>query len=199
MSSSFWTHFRHLSAPAICFVCVIVFVPGLVFAFAAPADAASLPAPAKVCALIVDRGDKVDKWRRDTAAPHPYYCSYGGHIIPADPSGQVVNDGGGDIWMFEYDAVGSRSRVSRLYFKIEMFDSILRKDQIASPLLHRLAAVFAAADAGAVPDSLVEAISSVTTTSVSTSLGVVRTRFTPGNNAAEPYNSASFEVELDAK
>lgn len=164
---------------------------GLVLAFAVPVDAASLPAPAKVCALIVDAGDKVDKWRPGNSAPHAYYCSYGGHIFPDDHDSS-------NVWMFEYDAVGSKSHVHRLYFKIEMFDAILRKEQIAAPLLRRLSAVFAAAKAGALPDTLVEAINGVTTTSVSTNLGLVRTRFTPGTEAGEPYNSASFEVELDA-
>jgi hypothetical protein len=49
-----------------------------------------------------------------------------------------------------------------------------------------------------VPDALVQAINNATTASVPTTLGPARTRLTPSNNAASPYNGAVFELEIDA-
>jgi hypothetical protein len=156
------------------------------------AGAASLPPPAKLCALLTGEGFNIDKWQGPNSN-HLFWCSSSGHIFPSGA------DTGGVVWMAEYDATGStKTHVSRLYFKIEMFDNLLRNDQISAPMLSRISAIFAASSAGDVPGDLVKAIKGITTASVSTKLGVVRTRFTPVENADQPYNGATFEVQLDS-
>jgi hypothetical protein len=98
--------------------------------------------------------------------------------------------------MAEYYAGGlTKESVSRVYFKISISGFELAKAQIAAPILARIKNIFAAANAGAVPDDLVNDINAVTTASVSTALGVVRTRFTPGAN--DKVNGSTFEVQLD--
>jgi len=155
------------------------------------ANAASLPAPAKLCALIANgiMSRNVAKWQR---SDQEYFCASQDMIFPTGPDTEGV------VYMTHYEAAGlTKNRASRFYFKIQTFDSMLRKDQIAAPILSRIKAIFAASNAGAVPGDLVKAVDDVATTSVSTALGVVRTRFTPGSDASMPYNSATFEVQLD--
>jgi hypothetical protein len=155
------------------------------------ANAASLPAPAKLCAIIAKgiTGNNLDTWQPSTN--HEYYCR-GTAVIDF----QLVPYTPGETYMAEYSAGGpTKNRVSRVYFRINISGFQLAKDQVAAPILSRMKNIFAAANAGAVPDDLVNDIDTVTTASVSTALGVVRTRFTPGTN--DKINGSTFEVQLD--
>jgi hypothetical protein len=155
------------------------------------ANAASLPAPATLCALLAgdaNGGFTNTKWRKTDAGG--YWCDSAGHMFPG---------AAGVVYMVDFQAGGpARARAAWFYFHIKMYDSMRRADQIAAPILSRLSAIFAAANAGPVPDDLVQAVNQVATTSLSTPLGAARTRFTPGSRADSPYNGALFEVQLAA-
>ncbi len=154
------------------------------------ANAATLPAPAKLCPLIA-----ATAMEGNTTAPK-WLAS--GKFYSCDSAGMISPGGAGNIFMTEYHAAGTaKAHASRIYIKFKMYDSAPQKDEVAKPILSRITAVFAAAKAGPVPDELVQAINDVATASVSTALGTIRTRYTPGSAADSPNNGAMFEVQLD--
>jgi hypothetical protein len=156
------------------------------------ANAASLADPAKLCALIADANHKNIKWlQSDSSQKYWWFCYGEAHIFPTPEEA-------GTVWMIDYQAAGpTKTRVTTIYFKLKMYDSRLRNDQIAAQIVSRFSAIFAASNAGPVPNDLIQAINQVRTTSVTTTLGTVQTRFTPGS-PDHPNNGATFEVELDA-
>jgi hypothetical protein len=152
------------------------------------AEAATLPPPAKLCAMIAATADEGNQkpavWQKTDGG---YFCRTDGMSAPA----------GGVVFMNTYQATGTKkNRATDLLFHIKMYDSELRKDTIAQLFLPRITAVFAAANAGPVPDALVQAISNVTPATVATTLGTAQTQFAPSSNPASPYNSAQFEFTL---
>jgi hypothetical protein len=152
------------------------------------AEAASLPPPAKLCAMIAATADEGNQkpavWQKTSGG---YFCRTDGMSAPA----------GGVVFMNTYQATGTKkNRAANLLFHIVMYDSMLRKDTISQLFLPRITAVFAAANAGPVPDALAQAINTVTPATVATTLGTARTQFVPSNNPASPYNSAQFEFTL---
>lgn len=153
----------------------------------ASAEAASLPPPAKLCAMIAATADEGNQkpaaWEKTTGG---YFCRTDGMSGPA----------AGVVFMNTYQATGTKSRATKLLFHITMYDSMLRKDTISQLFLSRITAVFAAANAGPVPDALVQAINTVTPATVTTTLGTARTQFAPSSNPASPYNNAQFELTL---
>ncbi len=160
-------------------------------AVAPPAQAASFPAPAKLCPMIAataDEGNQTPaRWQKSGNA---YFCLSSGMSALGD----------GVVFMNAYQATGpTKSRVKGIHFRITMYDSMLRTAQISQLFLPRITAVFAASDAGPVPDALVQAITTATAVSVPTTLGLARTGLTLSSNAAMPYNGAIFEVELDGR
>jgi hypothetical protein len=151
------------------------------------AEAASLPPPAKLCAMIAATADEGNQtpavWQKATGG---YFCRTDGMSAPS----------GGVVFMNTYQATGTKGRATNLLFHIKMYDSMLRKDTISQLFLPRITAVFAAANAGSVPDALVQAISTVTPATVVTTLGTAQTQFAPSSNPASPYNGAQFELTL---
>ena len=152
------------------------------------AQAASLPPPSKMCALITERISNVTKWTRDG---NGYFCNSTGMINPTGP------DSTGSIYMFNFQASGLKTQqANSFHFRIQMYDSVLRKDQVAEPIVSHLTSIFAASGAGPVPNGLLQAINDEADASVPTALGTVATRFAAGDNAAMPYNGAQFDVWL---
>jgi len=171
----------------------VLLVGAALYACITSAGAASLPPPAKLCVLIAATADEGNQkpaaWQKSTRG---YFCRTDGMSGPA----------AGVVFMNTYQATGTKkNRATNLLFHIVMYDSMLRKDTIAPLFLSRITAVFAAANAGPVPDALVQAINTVTPATVTTTLGTARTQFAPSNNPASPYNNAQFELTLtgDAK
>ena len=151
------------------------------------AQAASLPPPAKLCPMISAKADEGDApaWQKSAKG---YYCRSDGMSMPG---------GQGVVFMNAFQAMGpSKSRAKSVYFHIQMFDSTLEASAISQLILPRITNIFAAAQAGPVPDALVQAITNATTASVPTTLGLARTRLTPSNNS-NPNNGAIFEMEID--
>ena len=151
------------------------------------AEAASLPPPVKLCVMIAATADEGNQ------KPAPWQKSSGGYFCRTDG---MSGPSAGVVFMNTYQAMGTKSRAANLLFHITMYDSMLRKDTISQLFLPRITAVFAAANAGPVPDALVQAINTVTPATVATTLGTARTQFAPSNNPASPYNSAQFEFTL---
>jgi hypothetical protein len=152
------------------------------------AEAASLPPPTKLCAMIAATAEEGNQkpavWQKTSDG---YFCRTDGISAPDS----------GVIFMNTYQATGAKkNHATDLLFHIKMYDSMLRKDTISRLFLPRIIAVFAAANAGPVPDALVQAINNVTPATVTTALGTARTQFAPSNNPASPYNSAQFEFTL---
>ena len=167
---------------------VLLAVAGLLGAFTLSAHAASLPAPTKLCPMIsatADEGNQdVANWKN---FGKEYFCRSDG----------MSSLGDGVIFMNAYQATGpSESRASGILFRLTMYDTTLRKDQIVQLFLSRIAAVFAASNAGPVPDALVQAITNPTSASVPTTLGLAQTRLTLSRDATSPYNGAVFEIEI---
>jgi hypothetical protein len=165
----------------------VLLVGAVLCACITSAEAASLPPPAKLCAMIAATADEGNQkpgvWQKTTGG---YFCRTDGMSGPA----------AGVVFMNTYQATGTKSRATKLLFHIVMYDSMLRKDTIAQLFLPRITAVFAAANAGPVPDALVQAINTVTPATVATTLGTAQTQFAPSSNPASPYNSAQFELTL---
>lgn len=105
----------------------------------------------------------------------------------------------GVVFMNSYQAMGpAKSHAKSIYFHLQMFDSMLRSSQISELILPRVTAVFAAANAGPVPDALVQAINNASTASVQTALGLARTRLTLSSDpSVSPNNGSVFELEID--
>ena len=156
-------------------------------AFTMSAQAASLPPPAKLCQLIsVEGGKGAATWQKSAKG---YYCRSDGMTTPG---------GQGVVFMNAFQAMGTaKSHAKSVYFHIQMFDSTLEADAISQLVLPRITNIFAASNAGPVPDALVQAITSATTASVPTTLGLARTRLTPSSNS-NSNNGAVFEIEIDA-
>jgi hypothetical protein len=164
-------------------------VAGALVAFTLSARAATLPSPAKLCPMIsatADEGNQsAAKWKK---SGKEYFCLSNGMSALGD----------GVVFMNAYQAMGpSKSHANAIYFQLKMYDSQLRSSQIAQLFLPRITAIFAAADAGPVPDALVQAINDPASASVPTSLGLARTRLTLSSGTNSPYNGAVFEIEID--
>jgi hypothetical protein len=169
--------------------------PAKAVATKAVAHGPSLPDPTKLCALLIapyiarsenEETKKLGKWQ---FAETEYSCDSVEHIMPRGPD--VI---GAPVYMIEYSSAGAKKeRATRLYFNVDIFGTI-KKELIAAPILSRITAVFALANAGNVPDDLVNAISDLATASVPTKLGLARTWFTPKSDTS--YNT-QFELQLD--
>ena len=159
------------------------------------ANAASLPDPAKLCALIFEANGHNTKWRQSESGDREWWCDGEAHIFPPFQQAQQNDDA---VWMIDYQASGrTKTRATQFYLKLQMYSSMLNNDRITAAILSRFSTIFAASNAGSVPDDLVQAIKQVRTTTVSTTLGTVETRFTPGSHAGD-YIGAIFEVQLVA-
>jgi hypothetical protein len=159
-------------------------------AFASTVHAASFPSPAVLCPMIAATADEGNQtpaaWQKSGTE---YFCLSSG----------MSSLGEGVVFMNAYQATGpSKARASSIHFRLTMYDSTLRTAQISQLLLPRITAVFAASQAGPVPDALVQAITNATSASVPTTLGVARTGLTLSSNTSSPNNGAVFEVEIDA-
>lgn len=168
---------------------LVLAVAGVLGAFTISAQGASLPAPAKLCPMIsatADEGNQsVAKWQK---SGKQYFCRSDGMSALGD----------GVVFMNAYQATGpSKSRAKGIFFQLKMYDSTLRSSQITQLFLPRITAVFAASNAGPVPDALIQAITNPASASVPTTLGLAQTRLTLSSTAASPYNGAVFEVEID--
>jgi hypothetical protein len=168
-----------------------ILIAGAAFAVCiATAKAASLPPPAKLCVLIAATADegnqKPNVWQKSGNA---YFCRSDGMSAPS----------GGVVYMNTYQATGAKkAHATNLLFFIKMYDSMLRKDQISQLFLPRITAVFAAANAGPVPDALVQAINDAASATVATSLGTAQTQMVLSTNADSPYNGAAYQLTLIA-
>ena len=168
---------------------VLLTVVGALAAFTLSAQAASLPAPAKLCPMIsatADEGNQdIPNWQKSGKG---YFCRSDG----------MSQFGDGVVFMNTYQATGPRnSRANFIFFRLKMFDNTLRSNQIVQLILPRITAVFAASNAGPVPDALIQAITNPVSASVPTTLGVAQTRLTLSSDAAaSPYNGAVFEIEI---
>jgi len=168
---------------------LLLAVSGALGVFTLSVQAASLPVPAKLCPMIsatADEGNQsVAKWRK---SGKEYFCRSDGMSALGD----------GVVFMNVYQATGpSKSRAKGIFFQLKMYDSMLRNNQITQLFLPRITAIFAASNAGPVPDALVQAITNPSSASVPTTLGVAQTRLALSSNATSPYNGAVFEIEID--
>jgi hypothetical protein len=156
----------------------------------ASADAATLPPPAKLCAMIAATADEGNQ------KPAVWQKTNGGYFCRSDGMSPLGN---GVVYMNTYQATGAKKpHASNLLFHIKMYDSTLQKDHVAQLFLPRITAIFAAANAGPVPDELVQAINNAAAATVTTKLGTVHTQLYPSNNPSSPYNGAVFELTLTA-
>ena len=166
----------------------------LIFGFVVPANAASLPNPDKLCALIGVEGVANQGWQQSTASDKHWVCGGTTHLFSTIDQ---VRQGDGEVWMFDYKAEGlTKARATQFYFNLHIYSDVLWNDRIKSAILDRFTAIFAASDAGPVPDNVVQAIAEVKSTTVSTALGSVQTRFTLGGDPKYPNVGSTFEVML---
>src|SRR5271155_2600269 len=152
----------------------------------APAGAASLPPPAKLCAMIAATADEGNQ------KPAVWKKTSDGYFCRSDGMTPLAN---GVVYMNTYQATGAKkAHATNLLFQIKMYDSTLQKDHVSQLFLPRITALFAAANAGPVPDELVQAIDNAAPATVTTKLGTMHTQLYPSNNPASPYNGAVFEL-----
>jgi hypothetical protein len=166
----------------------------LVFGFFVPANAASLPDPDKLCALIGVANVENQEWRQSTARDKHWVCGGTAHLFATTDQ---VRQGDGDVWMIDYSAEGMTNlRSTQFYFNLKIYSATLWNDRINSAILARFTAIFATSNVGPVPDDVVHAIAEVKSTTESTALGSVQTRFTPGSDPRYPNIGSTFEVML---
>ncbi|HVA13479.1 MAG TPA: hypothetical protein VNF99_09535 [Stellaceae bacterium] len=159
-----------------------------------PANAASLPLPAKLCPLIGEKNGGDQAWQKTAASDKHWMCGGTTHLFATLDQ---VRQGDGDVWMIDYSVEGlTKARATQFYLDLHIYSATLWNDRIKTAVLDRLAAVFAASNAGPVPNDVVQAIAQVKSTTVSTALGSVQTRFTPGSGAQYPNIGSTFEVML---
>jgi hypothetical protein len=158
------------------------------------ANAASLPDPAKLCALIGEKNGHDETWQKTAATDSHWMCGGSAHLFATLDQ---VQQGDGEVWMIDYSAEGlTKARATQFYFDLHIYSATLWNDRINAAILDRFSAIFAASDAGPVPNDFVQAVNQVKSTTVSTALGSVQTRFTPGSDAQYPNIGSTFEVML---
>jgi hypothetical protein len=168
-------------------------IPAIV-GFFPPAEAASLPDPNALCALIAAEDVDNQRWRQSTASDGHWLCSGTAHLLATIDQ---VRQGDGDVWMIDYSAEGlTKARATQFYLELHIYSATLWNDRIKAAILDRFTAIFAASNAGAVPDDVVQAITEVKSSRVSTALGSVQTRFTTGSDPKYPNIGSTFEVML---
>jgi hypothetical protein len=171
------------------FSAVIVLVLGF-----APANAASPPDPDKLCALIRAENGESQDWRQSTASDKHWMCGGTAHLFATIDQ---VRQGDGDVWMIDYSAEGlTETHATQFYFNLKIYSATLWNDRVKSAILDRLTAIFAASNAGPVPDYVVQAVAGVKSTTLSTALGSVQTRYTAGSDQNHPSIGATYEVML---